>query len=558
MLGLLELIKLIKNALRITFIVIIIIPFSNKQIYSQLNPEWVQTYNGTGNNNDEALDHYIDDSGNIFVTGKIFQTSTLFDIYVVKYNFSGNLLWDKIYNGPANGNDIANSITVDLNGNIYVAGESRGVKTSGDFVLLKYDSLGNELWTRRYNGKSNSTDVAVKVITDKAGNPIISGRSFEFPTLSDIVTIKYNSNGDIIWSKKYNGASNSNDFVGDMAIDSSENLYISGSSFIQGSGDNFLIIKYDNNGDTLWTESYNGPGNGNDNSVSLAMDVNGNVIITGSSVASGTGIDFATLKYSDTGEMLWQRRFASSANTSPDEPKSITTDLNGNIYVTGTSVEFYSYDYLTVKYSPSGDELWTRRYNGPSAFNFDEPRSITTDNSENVFVAGLSEGTGSMDDIVIIKYDATGNEIWLNRYNSPAGRNDVANNISVDVSGNIIVSGFIAGTSSLNDFGVIKFSQLTNLNQNTNQTASEFYLAQNYPNPFNPTTLIEFSTMKTSEINLTIYDINGRVIQTIVNKTLNPGQYRYEFNATGLSGGIYFYKLKTDDQEVTKKLILLK
>ncbi|MCB0729022.1 MAG: SBBP repeat-containing protein, partial [Ignavibacteriae bacterium] len=526
--------------------------------YSQLNPEWVQTYNGSGNGNDESLSHITDDSGNVYAAGKIFQTASLFDIYVVKYNVPGNKIWERIYNGPGNGNDIANSIALDLNGNIYVAGESKGDSTGGDFILIKYDGNGNEMWNRRFDGESSSTDAVIKVVTDNSGFPIVSGTSFNLNTLFDIVTIRYDPEGNIVWNKMYNGSSNRNEFIGDMAIDDSGNVFISGSSFVQGEGDNFLLIKYSNNGDQLWTADYNGPSGANDNITSLTLDNNGNAVISGSSVAPGTGIDFATLKYSGSGQELWLRRYSSSAISSPDEPKAIISDIHGNIFVTGASVQSNSYDYLTVKYSSSGDELWTRRYNGPSGNNFDEPRSLTTDISGNVFVAGLSQGTGTMDDMVIIKYDSTGNQIWLNRYNSAVNRNDVANNISIDISGNITVSGFIAGTSSLNDFAVVRFSQLTNLFQHYNQNATDYYLFQNYPNPFNPSTIIGFSIPSESKINLSVYNSLGKIVRTLQNGYLKPGLYSYKFNSSGLSGGIYFYTLKTDKQTITRKMLLIK
>ncbi|MBP9192868.1 MAG: SBBP repeat-containing protein, partial [Ignavibacteria bacterium] len=226
--------------MKLTFHIILFMILTNSLVYSQLNPEWVNTYIGSGNNNDEALDHFTDDFGNVYSAGKIFQTTSLFDIYVVKYNSSGVKLWERIYNGPGNGNDIAYSITNDQNGNIYVAGESKGETSFSDFILLKFDNQGNQIWTKIFDGENSSSDVAVKVVTDNTGNPVISGRSHSSASLFDIVTIKYNGNGDILWNKKYNGISNGNEFIDDMAIDDSDNVYVCGSSFVTGEGNNFL------------------------------------------------------------------------------------------------------------------------------------------------------------------------------------------------------------------------------------------------------------------------------------------------------------------------------
>ena len=85
-----------------------------------------------------------------------------------------------------------------------------------------------------------------------------------------------------------------------------------------------------------------------------------------------------------------------------------------------------------------------------------------------------------------------------------------------------------------------------------------FALNQNYPNPFNPSTNISFTLDRDGFVSLNVYDVAGRVVATILNKSMTAGSYDVGFNASGLSSGVYFYKLKTADQEMTKKMILLR
>jgi len=530
---------------------------------SQLNEEWVRSFNGPVNGNDEALTHVTDNSGNVYSSGKILGSGSGFDIYTVKYNPSGNILWERIYNGPGNGNDIAYSIALDNTGNVFVAGESIGVGTDKDFVLIKYNDLGAEQWNRRYNGNSSSAEIPEKAVTDEAGNVIITGTSHEPGVLFDVVTIKYNSDGDQLWKKHFNGASSGNDFADDMAVDKSGNIFVCGSTFEAATINDYLIIKYSAAGDELWHKTYNGTSNGNDNMTSITADVSGNAVITGTSVGAGTGLDIATIKYSPAGDVIWERRFTTST-VNIEEGKAITSDNLGNIFVTGTSTGFStSYDYMTIMYSPGGDLIWSKNYNGPGSNNFDEPRSIAADNNGNVYVAGLSQGTGTMDDMVIINYNYSGNEVWVNRFNSAADRNDVANNISLDNSGNIIVSGFISGVTSGMDFSVVKFSVITNVLSVSNETPSAYSLSQNYPNPFNPSTKIRFDIMnddKTGahDVRLSVYDILGKQAAVLVNKKLSAGSYEAEFDASDLSGGIYFYRLETAGFTETKSMLLLK
>ena len=86
----------------------------------------------------------------------------------------------------------------------------------------------------------------------------------------------------------------------------------------------------------------------------------------------------------------------------------------------------------------------------------------------------------------------------------------------------------------------------------------KFALKQNYPNPFNPTTTIEFSIPKTEYVKLRIYNMLGQKVSTLVSEKLNPGEYKYTWDASHLASGVYIYKLQTDNYSSTRKLILLK
>ncbi len=90
------------------------------------------------------------------------------------------------------------------------------------------------------------------------------------------------------------------------------------------------------------------------------------------------------------------------------------------------------------------------------------------------------------------------------------------------------------------------------------ETPSKYSLSQNYPNPFNPITNVKFSIVNTGEVKLTVYDIVGREVQTLVNERLQPGTYEASFDGSTLNSGVYFYKLITDGFKETKRMILIK
>jgi hypothetical protein len=87
---------------------------------------------------------------------------------------------------------------------------------------------------------------------------------------------------------------------------------------------------------------------------------------------------------------------------------------------------------------------------------------------------------------------------------------------------------------------------------------NEFNLFQNYPNPFNPSTVISYQLPVASNVTLKVYDVLGREIATLVNEEKPAGSYEVDFNANGLSSGVYFYTLRLNDKSYSKSMILMK
>jgi len=99
---------------------------------------------------------------------------------------------------------------------------------------------------------------------------------------------------------------------------------------------------------------------------------------------------------------------------------------------------------------------------------------------------------------------------------------------------------------------------LTDVANNGNQIPTQYELSQNYPNPFNPSTTIEFALPKSAFVTLRVYDLLGRQAGELVSEKLGPGTYKTQWDASGLSSGVYFYRLTAGDFVETKKLLLLR
>jgi len=363
------------------------------------------------------------------------------------------------YNGPGNSIDAASAIVVDANGNVYVTGYSAGFGTDADYATIKYDPNGNQLWVARYNGSGNSTDVATAIVVDANGNVYVTGYSAGSGTSTDYATIKYDPNGNQLWVARYNGPGNVADEAHALAVDGIGNVYVTGLSAGSGTDADYATIKYDPNGNQLWVARYNGPGNSSDAASAIVVDANGNVYVTGYSAGFGTDADYATIKYDPNGNQFWVARYNGPGN-SIDAASAIVVDANGNVYVTGYSAGVGTgADYATIKYDPNGNQLWVARYNGPGN-STDAANAIVVDASGNVYVTGLSYGSGTSTDYATIKYDPNGTKRWAARYNGPGNAADEAHALALDASGNVYVTGLSYGSGTSSDYATIKYKEV--------------------------------------------------------------------------------------------------
>lgn len=537
--------------------------FAYSICFSQAHQEWVARFNGSGNFDDQAVSVVIGGPGNIYVAGYSNGITSKKDFTTIKYNSNGIQQWVQSYNGSGNNDDYVCSMTVDLNGNVIVTGQSIGAGTNYDYATIKYNSEGVQQWVQRYNGPANSFDLANSIAVDNLGNIFVTGSSRANVSGDDIVTIKYSSSGVEQWIQRYNSPSNGADVANTIKISSAGNIYVTGYG---GTGYDYVTIKYSNDGVQQWMQTYNGPGNNMDVATNLFVDNSENAFVTGYSAGSGSSLDFATMKYNSIGVQQWLQRYNGPGN-GDDEPFSAAVDLFGNVYVTGWSALNNVGDIATIKYNSNGILQWVQRYNG-SAYGDDISYSLALDDSCNLFVAGTSAVIPYNNNLIVIKYNSTGIQQWLQSYNGTGNGYDAAYSLCLDNFGNVYATGFSYGNGSGYDIVTIKYSQTIGISLISNDVPNDFKLFQNYPNPFNPTTKIKFSIPNNSPsfmigrqgglTTLKIYDILGGEVATLVNEKLQPGTYEAEFYSTNYPSGVYFYKLEAGNFSKTNKMILIK
>ncbi|NOS86512.1 MAG: T9SS type A sorting domain-containing protein [Ignavibacteria bacterium] len=240
----------------------------------------------------------LDKSSNVIIT--YYKYLSFDDIVVVKFTSQGDSLWARIYNS---GNyDHPYDIDFDSNNNIYVLGESDGSPFSYNnylFVLIKYDSSGNQKWIRKYDGNGLGRNYPVKVRTDKLGNIFVTGSAFYSNLGYDFTLIKYNSFGDSIWVSRFNDQGNDNDFVSSIIVDNYNDIYSLGYSKNSDSSYRLTTLKYNQNGMLVWSQHQNSfhyssiiP------DASIIIDSNYSIYVLGGLRSLNTDIDLMTIKYS--------------------------------------------------------------------------------------------------------------------------------------------------------------------------------------------------------------------------------------------------------------------
>lgn len=371
-------------------------------------PLWTNRYNGPNRFDDYPSAMAVDGSGNVFVTGYSYTVlGGIPDYVTLAYSGAGVPLWTNRYDGPASKSDYANAVAVDRNGNVFVTGNSTGSGGDDDYATVAYSGAGVPLWTNRYNGPGNTNDIAGSIAVDSSGNVFVTGYSYASGGVnSDYATVAYSGAGVPLWTNRYNGPGNDWDYAYAVAVDRSGNVFVTGKSFGIGSGFDYATVAYSGAGVPLWTNRYNGPGNGDDYAHALSVDERGNVFVTGQSVGSGGGDDYATVAYSGAGVPLWTNRYNGPGN-STDQAYAVAVDSIGDVFVTGSSFGSGGVaDYATVAYSGAGAPLWTNRYNDPGN-QTDRALALAVDGGGNVFVTGLSYGSpASTFDFATIKYTA--------------------------------------------------------------------------------------------------------------------------------------------------------
>lgn len=430
--------------------------------------DWVKSLTPTTTTTSVApYKSVVDPSGNVYTTGYFdgtidfdpgpgtynLTTAGSYDIYIVKLDASGNLVWARSIGGMYS--DLGLSIAIDASGNVYTTGSFVGTvdfdpgsgvfnmtsAVADDIFVSKLDAMGNFVWAKSIAGAAG-LDYGFDIAVSAAGNVYTTG-TFRGPAdfdpgndtfylnssaANDIFVSKLDASGNFIWAKGIGGPGATEDRGIAITLDAAENVYTTG--YFQGTVDfdpgvgianmtsagnkDIFYSKLDAAGNFVWAKRTGGTGN--DASYGLAIDIAGNVYATGQ--YEGT-VDF--------------------------DPGAGTANLTSS----------GSWDIYVHKLDASGNYIWAKSMGGTS----DEcGNALDVDAAGNVYVTGYFRGTSDFDpgsgvynlvsagsrELFIAKLDVSGNLVWADSYGSTA--NEVGTGICLGPAESIYTTGYFSST----------------------------------------------------------------------------------------------------------------
>jgi len=443
--------------------IIIIIAFFtlSNRILCQPNHEWTHSYNGQINDWDEGIDIQLDNDENIIVLGLTTNIglSYTFDVTVIKYNKQGEIVWDKTYDLDGGNLDDATDMVIDPDDNIFITGHTGQPEK---IFVMKLDNLGEQQWLEFHEDDEWMCRASGIVIVDQ--DVYVSGHGGNING-EDALLLKYTSDGNLVWQQNYNGTGNGSDIIRSIQADHQGNILLSGQTGEQDgfSVTNFLSLKYNTSGELLWEKEYQGPASMIDFATTLAVDINNNVIVAGPSEKIFDGqpeTDYAIVKYNSDGEEQWVTRY--DGDFGGDFPVDLVIGNNNEIFVTGWSISASgTKSSATLKLDTAGNIDWISRYDGIGYY-FNGPSSMIQHSSGVIMVAAQVQVDDFNNEWILHGIDDTGTEIWNTQHAGTAKTIETPRKIIEDSEGSVYITGFTTNLITDWDITTLKYAFETN------------------------------------------------------------------------------------------------
>jgi hypothetical protein len=536
---------------------------------------WQQTYGENNWNYGECVQQTSD--GGYIIAGTTYSTywTGSYNVYLIKTDAVGNELWSQTLGGSSV--EYGYSVQQTTDSGYIIAGKTSSYGAGGsDVYLVKTDWLGSELWSSTFGGDSNEEGYSVQQTTD--GGYIITGRTSSYTGSWDVYLIKADESGSELWSQTLGGYDSDCGYSVQQSTDSG---YIIAGWTSAGAA-NVYLIKTDISGSEIWSQTFGG--GSNDWGCSVQQTSDGGYIITGSTNSFGNYYyNIYMIKTDVLGNETWSQNFGGNSNELGYSGQQ--TSDGGYIAVGQTEsygaggVDVYlirlepeeGYPAVTISLTPSSTPILIPATGGSFDFNvmatnnevepvtFNAWTDITLPDSS-IYGPVIGPIELTLPASATIDRDRT----QMVPSNAPAGiytyNAYVGDNLgNVWSEDHFEFEKLLTGDGSLigewasygEEFGEIGGGS-------TPALRDDYALMGAHPNPFNPTTTISYQLSARSRIHLAVYDLSGRKVTDLINGWRDAGVHEVTFDGSQLPSGVYLYRLKVGNFNVSGKMVLMK
>ena len=495
------------------------------------------------------------------------------DVYLLKTDGDGNLIWTRTYGGSSH--EDARSLDLTADGGYILAGRTSSFGNgNNDFYLIKTDAEGNTVWTRTYGGGQDDYCWSVQQTTD--GGYILAGYSESFGGGNGVAwLIKTDANGDTLWTRIYEGERGA--MARSVQQTTDGGYIVGGYTDPWGGTSDIYLIKIDPNGQTGWTRTHGGSNDDYGHCVQETAD--GGYIVTGYTWSFGAGwYDMCLLRTDAKGKLMWWRTYGGEVD---DHGQFVCETSDGNFILAGS----------TRSFGAGAGDVYLLKVAGEEQAGLsieivpDDPPVTVPQGGSFGFTATLTNETGQpkVTEAWTVAIDSEGRTygplktsegLGVAPYQSRSAHfNQAVPNLAPlgfynyvaycgEYPSTVIDSSFfqievIAGPlTKAGEAGWVLTGSF--LEGDLSELPSEFALLSNYPNPFNASTVISYELPTDTHVKLEVYNISGQKVATLVDSKQHSGYRSVVWDASEVSSGLYFYKLTAGDISETKRMILIK
>lgn len=319
------------------------------------NIQWKKTWGGAGDDNGYNVIQTMD--GGYVVAGFTYNGANDYDAFLLKYDKAGSYSWCKRWGGALK--DYSRGLYQLNDGSIVVTSGTLSYGAGGrDLLLQKFDSMGNISWSKTWGGAQD--DWGYGVLQTPDGGFAIAGTVQSYNGTFEAYIMKLDNNFNIAWCKSWGGSGI--DF-GHAFIQTTESsnvyYYMTGDTNSYGSGNaDMFLVKYDNSGNLVWNRTWGG--SAADVGTSIVQSVDGYIMVSGITSSYGSTKDTFTSKFDTNGNLIWSTKFASNSNPNTLYLERFADMVNASYggFAISTDISGYgagSYDMLLLKMDSSGN-----------------------------------------------------------------------------------------------------------------------------------------------------------------------------------------------------------